>query len=42
LAATPEVAGYEMSFVEGVLPLKCRLAFDAIARRYRGAIGGGY
>jgi len=28
------VAGYGRSFVETVPILKCRLAFDAIARRY--------
>ncbi|WP_157461173.1 MULTISPECIES: hypothetical protein [Bradyrhizobium] len=34
MAATPLVTGYARSFVEIVSILKCRLAFDAIARRY--------
>jgi hypothetical protein len=42
LAATSVVAGDGRSFVEGVPVLKCRLALDAIAPRYGGAIGGSY
>ncbi|MBB4371977.1 hypothetical protein GGD63_004781 [Bradyrhizobium sp. cir1] len=34
MAATSVVAGNGRSFVETVSMLKCRLAFDAIARRY--------
>jgi len=42
LAATSLVTGYGTSFVEATLALKCSLALDAIAPRYRGAIGTSY
>ncbi|UPK33474.1 hypothetical protein IVB18_35480 [Bradyrhizobium sp. 186] len=42
MAATSLAAGYGTSFVDAALGLKCPFALDAIARRYRAAIGASY